>query len=56
MFKNQWKIYYFVKIFKEYLRFFEKFFLVYRNFRENVGEILENFGNMDMERVAWAEP
>ena len=35
MLKNQWKIYNFLRILKEILRFFEKF---YRNFRENLGK------------------
>ena len=45
-FKKQWKFYKFLKILKEILRFFEKIFKIYRNFRENLGKILENFGNM----------
>ena len=42
MLKKQWKIYNFLKIFKEILRFFENFLKFYRNFRENLGKNLEN--------------
>ena len=38
------------------MRFFENFLKFYRNFRENLGKILENFGNMDLYRVRGAEP
>ena len=39
MLRNQWKIYNFVKIFKEISRLFEKFLKFYRNFSENLGKI-----------------
>ena len=48
MLKNQWKFYKCLKIYREMLRFFEIFWKFYRNFRENLGENLENFGNMDL--------
>ena len=35
---------------------FESFLKFYRNFRENLGKILENFGNMDLLGVRGAEP
>ena len=37
-----------MKIDMQILRFFEGFLKFYRNFRENLGEILENLGNMDL--------
>ena len=39
----------FFEIFKEILRIFEDIFKCYRNFRQNLGRILENFGNMDLQ-------
>ena len=33
------------------MRFFENIFKFYRNFRENLGKILETFGNMDLYGV-----
>ena len=42
-----------MRILKEILLFFEKF---YRNFRENVGENLENVGNMDLYGVLGIAP
>ena len=46
--KNQWKMYSFLKVFKEILRFFEKFLKFYRNFREILGKNLDKFGNIDL--------
>ena len=43
--KKSMKNLYFLRIFKEILRFFGK---LYRNFHENLGKYLENFGNMDL--------
>ena len=43
--KKSMKIYNFLKILKEILRFFENFFKFYRNFPEN---LWENFGNMHL--------
>ena len=43
----------FLKILKEVLRFFVKF---YRNSRENLGKYSENFGNMHLYGVLGAEP
>ena len=45
-----------MKIFKELLRFFEFFLKFYRNFPENLGKNLENFGNMDFKGVPRWEP
>ena len=39
MLKKQFKIYNFLKICKEILRFFEIYLNFYRNFRENLGKI-----------------
>ena len=33
------------------MRCFENFLKLYRNFRENLGKMLENFGNMDLYGV-----
>ena len=46
--KKQRKIYNFLKNLKEILRFFEIVLKIYRNFRENLGKIIEKFGNMDL--------
>ena len=43
IFQKCWKIYNFLRILKENLRYFEKY---YRNFREKLGKNLENFWNM----------
>ena len=40
--------------FKEILRFFENFLKFYRNFRENLGENLENFRNLELPGVRGA--
>ena len=44
------KILYFLKTFKELLRFCENFLIVYLNFRENLGKNVDPFGNMDFYR------
>ena len=43
----------FLTILKDIFRFFEKF---NRNFRQNLGKNLENFGNMGLQGVRGAEP
>ena len=47
-FKNLWKFYNFLKIVKQILRFSENVFKFLRNFHENLGKNLENFGNMHL--------
>ena len=48
IFKNAMKNLYFLKILKEILRFFEKILKLSRNLSKNLGENLENFGNMHL--------
>ena len=38
------------------MRFFEKFLKFYRNLRENLGENLENFGNMHLWGLGGGAP
>ena len=53
MLKNQWKFYNF---FEHFSGNFAIFWKCNRNFRENLGKNLENFGHMDLYVVLGAEP
>ena len=45
-----------MKCLKEIFQSFENFLKWYRNFRENLGKNLENFGNMHLEGVRGGAP